>query len=344
VTLGRPDRIPVAKLANDALGAFAALVVAGLSARIFRRRGLAIATGFVAALCPTQVFIALDIQSEPLFVALLLCAGYLFLAATDRPSSNLAVAAGAFLAAAALTRSSALALPPLLLGALWDRRYPFRARAHIVLSALLGFGAVLLPWTVRNALVFHELILVNDGAGCVFYGRNADIALSAANANSREELERAGLRIQESLQDRIAGLPGDVRDSPGKLSRALTGAALDERRANPAGTARLLAWKALTWLRPYPDPRFWPRRAVVGVGGYVVTLFLLACVGLARAERRGVSRFCLILLGVTMLVHVVLEANWRYRTTYWDPVLLLYASYGAATLLAHDRKSPAAAA
>lgn len=344
MTLGRPDRIPAAKLANDALGAFAALLVAALSARIFRRRGPAIAAGFVAALCPTQVLIALDIQSEALSVALLLCAGYFFLAATDRPSSNLALAAGAFLAAAALTQFSALVLAPLLLGPLWDRRYPFRVRAHIALSALLGFGAILLPWTVRNALVFHELILVDDGAGRVFYGRNADVALRAANANSREELDRAALRIEEALQDRIARLPDGVRDSPGKLSRALTRAALDERRANPAGTARLLAWKTLNWLRPYPDPRFWPRWAVVGVGGYFVTLFFLACVGLATAERRGVCRFCLGLLGVTMLVHVVLEADWRHRTTYWDPVLLIYASYGAATLLAPRRRTGAAAA
>ncbi len=337
MTLCHPDRIPAAKLANDALGAFAALVLAALSARIFRRRSLAIATGFAAALCPTQVLVAMDIQSETLFIALLLSAAYLLLAAADRPSSNLALLAGAFLAAAALTRSSALVLAPLLLGVLWDLRYPFRARAHIALSALLGFGCVLLPWTARNALVFHELILVNDGAGCVFYGRNADVALEAANARNRAELDRAATRIDVTLREKIAALSAEVHDSPAKLSRALTEAALAERRANPVGTARLLAWKVKTWLRPYPDPRFWPRWAVLGVGAYFVSLFVLAGVGLARADRRGVGLFCALFLGVTMLVHVALEVNWRYRTTYWDPVLLLYACYAAATLFAPRR-------
>ena len=331
-TLGQPGRIAAAKIANDVLGALAAVLVAALSARIFRRRRLAILTGLVAAFCPTQILVALDIQSEPLFIVLLLSAGYLFLAATDRPSSNLAVAAGAMLAAAALTRSSALALPPLLLGALRDHRYPLRARAHVVLSALLGFGAVLLPWTVRNALVFHELILVNDGAGCVFYGRNADVALEAANAADRVEIDRAALRIEATLRDRIASLSASVQDSPAQLSRALVRAALDERRANPAGTVRLLTWKTITWLRPYPDPRYWPAWAVVGVGAYFVALFVLGGIGLARAERTGVRAFCLVFLAVTMLEHVALEVNWRYRTTYWDPVFILYASYGAATL------------
>ncbi len=342
VTLGHPERTPVAKLANDVLGALAALIVAALSARIFRRRRLAIGTGLIAAFCPTQVLVALDIQSEPLFLVLLLSAGYLFLAATDRPSSNLAVAAGAFLAAAALTRSSALALPPLLLGALWDRRVPFRAREHIVLSALLGFGAVLLPWTVRNALVFHELILVNDGAGCVFYGRNADVALEAANARNRAEIDRAALRIESALRGRIASLSAEVQDSPSRLSRALVRAALEERRANPEGTVRLLTWKTMTWLRPYPDPRYWPGWAVAGVGTFFVVLYVLGGLGFARAERPGVRVFCLVFLAVTMLEHVALEVNWRYRTTYWDPVLILYAAYGAATVSARRPEPPRA--
>jgi hypothetical protein len=130
----------VAKIANAVLGALGALLVAALSARIFRRRGLAIAAGVLAALHPTLVLVSSDVQSEPLFVVLLLSAGYLLLAATDRPSSNLAVLAGAFLALAALTRSSALMLAPLLLAPLWDGRYPRRASAHIAFSALLGFG------------------------------------------------------------------------------------------------------------------------------------------------------------------------------------------------------------
>ena len=134
-------------------------------------------------------------------------------------------------------------------------------------------------------------------------GRNADVALLAANARNRVELDRAALQIEETLRQRIASLSAEVQDSPGKLSRALTRAALEERRANPAGTARLLSWKALTWLRPYPDPRFWPAWAVAVVGAYFVSLFLLAGIGLARAPRPAWARSASF-LAVTMLVHV----------------------------------------
>ena len=79
-----------------------------------------------------------DVQSEPLFVLLLLCSGYLLLAAADRPSSNLADRGRRRLALAALTRPSALALAPLLAAPLFDRRWPRRARGQVAASAAPG--------------------------------------------------------------------------------------------------------------------------------------------------------------------------------------------------------------
>ena len=294
---------------------------------------MAVAAGIVAAFHPPFILASADLQSEPLFLVLLLCAGYLLLASTDRPSSNLALFAGVFLALAALTRSSALVLAPLLLSPLWDRRQPLRAGAHVAFSALLGFGAALAPWTARNALEFREVILVNDGAGYLFYGRNSDAALGLAMAKSRDDLEKASRELERARRERIAALPAEVRSSPGRLSRALVFAAMAERRENPRGTLRLLAWKSWDWLRPYPDPRFWPRPAVLILGLYFTALAACAVVGLAGAERRGARTFCLLLLAVTLLVHVALETSWRYRSAYWDPVLVLYASSGAALLL-----------
>jgi 4-amino-4-deoxy-L-arabinose transferase-like glycosyltransferase len=340
-TLGHPDAVPAAKLATAAAGALGAVLVAALAARLFRRRGVAIAAGALAAVHPPLVLASSDLHSEPLFVVLLLAAGYLLLAATDRPSSNLAALSGVCLALAALTRSSALVLAPLLLAPFWDRRYPRRVNAHIVFSALLGFGLALAPWTLRNALVFRELIVVNDGAGYVFYGRNADAAIPLTRARDRQELQRATDDLERTRLALILALPDTIRRSPGQLSRALTRAALAERRADPRGTVRLLAWKAWDWLRPYPDPRFWPRPVAVGVGISMTALFVFAGIGLARAPRPGAALFCLVFLAATMAVHVVLETNWRYRAANWDPVVLLFAAWGAATLVAPGRpRSP----
>src|SRR5262249_2911545 len=123
-TLGDPSRIALAKIANAALGAAAAVLLMALSAAIFRPRWAALATGLAAAIHPGFVFLCTDVQSEPLFLLFLLAAGWCLLIAADRPSSNLAILAGAAVGLAALTRPSALVLAPLLLAPLADRQRP----------------------------------------------------------------------------------------------------------------------------------------------------------------------------------------------------------------------------
>jgi 4-amino-4-deoxy-L-arabinose transferase-like glycosyltransferase len=333
-TLGHPGSVVACRLATAAAGAFVPVLLAALSARLFRRRGLAIATGALATVHPPFVLVATEIQTESLYLVFLLSSAFLLLAAADRPSSNLAILAGAGLALAALTRSSALVLVPFLAAPWFDRRHPRRANAHVVFSALLGFGLVLGPWTARNALVFRELILVNDGAGYVFYGRKSEAALALARARDRAELKQAAAGVEQARERLIESLPEDVRRSPSRLSRALTEAALEERRADPKGSLQLLVWEAWSWLRPYPDPRFWPRGAVLSLGVAFTILDLLAAIGLARATRRGCAAFCVAVLTVTMVFHVALGASWRYRTASWDPILLLYGAFGAITLTA----------
>jgi 4-amino-4-deoxy-L-arabinose transferase-like glycosyltransferase len=246
--------LPTARLASPTLlaiataaaGALSAVLLAALSARIFGRRGIALATGGLAAVSPTLVLAASEAGAGPLFAALLLSAGYLLLAATDRPSSNLAVLAGVFLALAALTRPPALALAPLLLAPLFERRHPLRANAHIAFSALFGFGAALAPWALHDANLF-------GGSG---------LAMGVSHA----------------------------------------------------------------------DPRFWPQPVVLAAGA--CALFLLAGVGFARAPRAGVSAFCAAVLAVTVLVHVAIEGSSSDWAASWDPIVLLYAVSGAATLVA----------
>ena len=257
-TLGHPRSVVAGKAINAVLGALGVVVLAALSARIFRRRSVAVATGAAAALHPGLVMLSTDVQSEPLFVLLLLCSGYLLLAAADRPSSNLAIAAGIGLALAALTRPSALALAPLLAAPLLDRRWPWRARGQVAASALLGVLLTLMPWTLRNALVFRELVPINDAAGSAFYQGNSDWMIRFYDVDSLPEYRAwlgaafADLERQTRSVDEASG------GSPAALSRHFVRRTFEERRGDPRGWARLLARKAWDWLRPYPSPLFWP--------------------------------------------------------------------------------------
>jgi 4-amino-4-deoxy-L-arabinose transferase-like glycosyltransferase len=339
-TLGNPDLIALAKIANAILGALCALLLAGLSAEIFRRRGLALATGAAAALHPGFVFLSTDVQSEPLFLLLLLAAGWLLLAAADRPSSNLALLAGGSLALAALTRPSALALAPLLAVPLADRRYPARVRRHIAASALLGFLLALAPWVIRNAAVYGELVPVNDAGGNAFYQGNSNWMLRFYELKNLEEYRLWSAAMFTDLERQTRAVEAASGRSPSAKSRYFVRKAFEERRADPGGWPRLLWHKAWDWLRPYPSPLFWPPWSVWTVGAIYAAGTILAAAGLVRAPRPGVRLFALVYLALTMAVHVAVLVVWRYRVPYWDPVLLLYGSFGAAALWSARRGSP----
>jgi 4-amino-4-deoxy-L-arabinose transferase-like glycosyltransferase len=332
-TLGRPDSVPRAKVVTATAGALCAPLLAALSARIFRRRRLAIATGVAGALHPAFLVVASDVQSEPLFLALLLGAGVLLLVASDRPSTTLALAAGGLLALAALTRSSALVLAPFLAAPLFDARYPRRVRAHLSAAALVGFAFLLAPWTLRNALVFGEFLPVNDAAGNAFYQGNSDWTVRFYDVRTREQYAAWMKAFDEDMQRRTRELDRAGRGSPGERSSAFAKQAIEERRSDPAGWATLFLRKAWDWLRPYPNPMFWPPAVVFAAGAYNVLLYALAAVGFASAPRPGVRAFALAFLAVTFLSHVVLIVVWRYRIPYWDPVLLLYGVFGAGGTL-----------
>ena len=331
-TLGQPDRIALAKIANAAMGALAAVGLASLSARIFRRRGVALATGAAAAIHPGFVFLSTDIQSEPLFLLLLLAAGWLLLVSTDRPSSNLALLAGAVIALAALTRPSALVLAPLLAAPLFDRRHPFGVRSHIAAAALLGFLFTLAPWTLRNAVVYRELVPVNDAGGSAFYQGNSDWMVRFYRLKSFEEYSGWSAAMFADLERQTRAIEAAAPRSPSAKSRYFFRKAVEERRGDPAGWAKLLLRKSWDWLRPYPNPLFWPAWIVWTVGVFYTVLTLLAAVGLASTPRPGVRAFSVSLLLLTMAAHVAILVVWRYRVPYWDPVLLLYGVVGSFLL------------
>jgi 4-amino-4-deoxy-L-arabinose transferase-like glycosyltransferase len=315
------------------VGAAAVLLLAALSARVFRSRSTALATGVLAAVHPSFLLICDDIQSEPLFLLCVLGAGWLLLAAVDRPSSNLAVAAGVSLGLAALTRSTALAFGIFLAAPLANRRYPPRVRAHLAAAALLGFALALAPWTLRNYRRFHEWLPVNDAGGLSLYHGNSVWTRSFYKIRSREEYVRWVGDLDRDMRRRLAAIEIHGPLSPGQRSRAFARMAIAESRADPGGTLRMFAEKAWQWSRPYPTPWFWPMPVVAVIGVYYTALYVLAAFGLARAARRGVAWFAAATLVASMAIHVLFLVVWRYRIPYWDPVLLLYAAAGGARIV-----------
>ncbi len=333
VTLGRPDRVVVAKAANAVLGGFSSVVLAAIAARLFRRRAVAIGAGVAAALDPSLVMVSTDVQSESLFLFLLVGAGFLLLFGADRPSSGLALVAGFLAGLAALTRPSALLVAPLLAAPLADRRRPLRVRAHLAAAAVCGAALSLGPWTVRNALLYRELLLVSDVGGFNFYLGNSDQMLRFYEISTRAEYDSWSDETYRLLGRRLAELNAQGVTSPGRITRALVAQTVENAARGPAATGRLLLHKTWDWLRPNPNPLFWPPAVVLGIGALYLAFYVFAARGLLVAPRRGASLFVVAFLALSMAAHVLTVVSWRYRVPYWDPALILYGVFGAGGTL-----------
>ncbi|HVQ54290.1 MAG TPA: hypothetical protein VMT25_03880, partial [Thermoanaerobaculia bacterium] len=196
--------------------------------------------------------------------------------------------------------------------------------------ALAGFILCLAPWTLRNALRFHELIPVSDAGGVSLYAGNSAWTHSFYRVRTREEYFRWLEDFDRDLKAHLARFDAEGKTSPATRSAAYARLGIDESLANPAASGRLMGLKAWHWVRPYPTPWYWPAPVVAAVGVLYVGLYVLTARGLIRAPRRGVTAFCLAVLVLSMAAHVALQVVWRYRVPYWDPILLLYGTFGAA--------------
>jgi hypothetical protein len=338
-SLGHPESIARDKVASAAAAALAAPLLAALSARLFRRRRLALVTGAAAAIHPGFLTIGADVMTETIFLPLLLLAGLLLLAATDRLSTSLSLAAGFCFALAALTRPSSLPLALFLAAPLADRRWPERARLHLAAAALLGFFLGLAPWTVRNALVYHELLPVCDEGGSTFFDGNSKWANLMYDVEDRQDVEPLVKAMREDKLERLKALDPSIRESPSRRSFALARFALDDLRADPAAARQLYRRKLWHWVRPYPT-LFWGWPIVVGFGALYMLLYVLTGVGFARADRRGAVAFAAGVLVVSTVVHVTFLVLWRYRIPYVDPILLLFGLFGASDTLGRRWAQP----
>src|SRR5262249_54818131 len=190
-----------------------------------------------------------------------LCAGWCLLTAGDRPSSNLAILAGAAAGLAALTRPSALALAPLLLSPLADRRLPGRVRLHVAFSALLGFAGALAPWTLRNAAVYREFVPVNDAGGSAFYQGNSDWMVRFYDLKTPEEYRTWSAAMFTDLERQTREIEAAAPRSPSSKSREFVRRAIAQRRGGPGGWGRALPPKAGGGRGPPSPPPVWPAPA-----------------------------------------------------------------------------------
>jgi len=197
----------VLMLLNAIFSSLTALLVCKLGSRIFDRTTGLIA-GWAWAVCPAAAIFPFLIWDTCLSTLMLSWAVVTWIAAD---STKRWVWSGAVWGLAGLVNPSLLApLPLLMASSLW-REKNWKSCARISLSC----GLLLLPWSVRNELVFHRFVPIRSNMWAEIYFGNVDFSLHPLGPSM--EYQRLGeIAFVDRLQQ---GTVEYIRSSPLRFAR-----------------------------------------------------------------------------------------------------------------------------
>jgi len=337
---GHPPLYPLALACLSVLGATttidhrcaglvfgaATIVLVGLLGRRVGGERVGVIAAALCAVYPLMIAVDGALMSETLYgplIAAALLAGYALL---DRPGVRTAAAVGALVGLAALTRTEALLLVPLL-----ALPAALRAPARRGLLAAVTVGACALaiaPWTVRNAIAFGRPVLISTNDATVVAGANCPLTFHGANTGG-----------------------WDIRCiSPRRLDNEAAQAAVWRREGfdyarDHAGRLPVVA--LIRFLRVWD---LWqPRRQVMFAEGRqrrveqagVAAWFALAAaavLGAVTLRRRGQTLLVLLAPAVAVAVAAVLGYGVPRLRHAFEPAVLVLAAVGVDALRRRRRR------
>ncbi|MGI9146799.1 MAG: ArnT family glycosyltransferase [Chloroflexota bacterium] len=327
-------------LAQCLLLAGTCVVVFDTGRRVFNER-----TGVIAALLcalnPMLLRYVGDLQLETLLTFLFVLTIWFSVRFSAGPTVMLGGLLGASAALATLTKAVVLPYPALFAlavagAALLRQRRGEKARVPWApLAAMfVAMAVVIAPWTARNyRATGGHVVLVSSGASDAFLRGYifSRIEFATLRLPPYEFAENESNQLFMDLS-RSAGTEWQANDY--ETDQILNRAAVQKLVAQPGEFVRKFATGLLT---------FWYEMTSlmnsVLAGGLALCAWILAIIGLRRAQREGRPAWLLLLpvLYLNVLLAVLLALG-RYSVPVL-PELLIVSAFGVDTLLSRRRKA-----
>ncbi|MDT5001281.1 MAG: hypothetical protein QOK12_3386 [Mycobacterium sp.] len=328
------------------------VTLVGLLGRRVAGRAVGLAAAALAALYPMLFLSEATLMSESLYVALvtlvLLCA----YRAHDDPKPSRFVVLGAAIGAATLTRAEGLLLGALVVASVVMalRGLPSRERLTRVAIALGVAVALLVPWTIRNAVQFHAFVPVSNNAATLVDGANCDVTYGGNQLGLWRETFSSGnslLMIEPQSQACFEGFQiADPHFDEAKASSKDLRAGASYARHHVGSLPKVAAVRVLrTWGVYSPGqqvsfeslegrPRVWQMR------GTVMYWFLapLALVGAVLLRRRKRLIAPLVATAVTVTIGAALTYGQQRFRIAAEPAILVLAAVPLVALARSARR------
>ena len=299
------------------LGAIICVFVYFIGKKIFRNRKAAILGAGAAIICPSLVASNSYILTETLSTFLLTISVILLIKAWEDKKIKNYVTSGIFLGFSTLTRPVTLLFPFfLLIGLLLF----FRKRLIFSLSMV----AIVLPWTIRNYVVFKEFIPIATGAGFSFWVGsylpwNGDY--NYRDLSDKENLVKGLSQIDADKKFLSEGIK-NIKNSPGAYS-FLCVKKLGRFWLQIPGGKRVLEGKKL-------------QKVLIFTFHYILLIFFLLGLYLCPKKRKEVFIPLLMILYFTFAFTLSLAIP-RYRIPIM-PLVLAIAGGGLGKIVYSSKR------
>lgn len=232
-TLCHPESTATVKVALALCDSITALLVGEIAWLLFASQRTAVFAALLAAVNPFFIAGVCDVRTEPLSMLFLTCGVWLFLGTVRTGRGARSLLAGVGFGLSALARPAGLVALMIATMALPFMGGPRRRRWFLAFAMVAGAVATLLPWVLRNAIRYRELIVVNDAAGINFWRGSHPEMDRISQIKDPAEYRDAALAFETNVTAAAARKIEAVASGPRERSRAWFAAGLENVRRNP---------------------------------------------------------------------------------------------------------------
>jgi 4-amino-4-deoxy-L-arabinose transferase-like glycosyltransferase len=307
-------------------GGLICLLVYWIGRRVVNEEGGLVAAA-LTAVYGYFIYYNVALMTETFFIVFMLWALYLGLELKEKSTLARWLLLGLALGMAGLLRQTALLFVPfMLLWLFWELRNRMTRWWYFALP--LGVIILLiLPWTIRNYLVYDEFLPLNSNAGYAFYASNNPNL--ATNWNNEE--------VVVPVPAELAG------QNEAELNQALTRMGIEFILADPIRYLWLNLDKSLEYFKFWPSSdssRISNLNRVFSFGIYLP--FMLLGLALSLSRWRDFSLLYLFMV-IHTAIHLLTWPSPRYRLPV-DAVLMVFAGLAllelAKQFITWRRRSP----
>lgn len=312
------DRFALTRLAQAALTALLAPLVAALALRMKMSRRTATLAGVGMGLYPILLFYPVGLASENTFILLLVLTFIALIGAQQSKKRSPLIFAGILMGLTMLTRS--ILAPFMLFGALWYWRFAGHKRRGVITLMIIAFG-ITLPWALRNTQIMGKPTFVETSMGFnLFVGYHpkgdgsflSEVAIIPITILDDAERDRFALDSAKQfiLDDPLQALWRIVRRSAFFFG-------VEDREISYFYNNNFLGFIAQPWLTVLYILLITPW-ILVGI---------FAPLGLILTSDRKATWLALGLIAAYSVPHLLILADSRFHLTL-VPILLPFAAYG----------------